>query len=500
MLNDIPMIRKFTKYSFIFFLIFYIQESFGQQFNNLNYHQICDSSKTGLCYWDLSWGGKGSVGPAIIHNKKCMVITGKVENAVGFAEQSAQYDTSNGISIITVSALIKTDSVIGKGAGLNIGLYDDSGNLVSTKDMGGFYSLDWIRGTKDWKKYSISIVSSPAVVKIKIGAILYGKGKAYYKDYNVKITPIKSRRPSKLAIEYISAACDTISLNSLVRDSINISQLKRTALLIAGDAKSYPDCYLAIDYLLESLRPYGDEHSFFMTAKEVKNWETEGSQISAIQYSTFKIIDSCGYVFVPPFHGGNQLQILHFADSLQSGIDALSKSNIKGWIVDLRQNTGGNMAPMIAGLGPLFSNPKLGSLVDVNGEPNNWYYKNGKYFWDKDTGWSVTKPVVLSKKLPIAVLTGNQTGSSGEAVVVSFIGNDMTKLFGQPTWGLTTGNGNFELIDGSQIFLASTVFADRNDNQYSGSIIPDFIIENSLTSDDVDTVIAAAVKWIKTGH
>ena len=194
---------------------------------------------------------------------------GKTESAVGFAEQTAQFDTAKGTAIITISALIKSDTIEGKGAGLNIGLYNQSGTLIATKDMGGFYSLDWIRGTNEWKKYSISIISSTATKKIKIGVILYGKGTAYYSDFRVTITPIKNRHPSKLAIQFIEAACDTIKTNSLVRDSINIGQLKRTALMIAGNAKIYSGCYLAINYLLESLRPFGDEHSFFMTAKEV---------------------------------------------------------------------------------------------------------------------------------------------------------------------------------------------------------------------------------------
>ena len=226
-----------------------------------------------------------------------------------------------------------------------------------------------------------------------------------------------------------------------------------------------------------------------------KNWENEGSQISKVEYPTFKIIDTCGYILVPPFHGGNQNQILAFADSLQKGIQQLYNANIKGWVIDLRQNTGGNMAPMVAGLGPLFSSEKLGSLIDVNGKPDSWYYKSGKYFWDNDAGWSVPNPVAVSNKLPIAVLISGQTGRSGEAVVVTFIGNDITMLFGQPTLGLTTGNGSFKLKDGSEIYLASTIYAHRNGNKYKGSITPDFIVADNRNTES-DLVITTATKWI----
>jgi carboxyl-terminal processing protease len=466
----------------------------AQQFKNLDFEKLCDSSKTGLCHWDLSWGSKGSVTAVTTAKENYLLIRGKAENSVGFTEQTTMVHNLRSISIINISAAIRSDSVTGKGAGLNIGLYNKDGMLISNKDMGGFYSINWIKGTTGWKNYSISVICPLETAKIKIGAILYGKGKAWFKDYKVTVSSIENRRPSKLASTYIAAACDSIKINSLFRDSFDVERLKPNALKIAGGAKKYIDCYLAVNYLLESLRPYGDEHSFFMTAEEVKNWKNEGSQVSKLQYPSYKIVDSCGYILVPPFHGGNPKQMLAYADTLQAAIRDLYGSGIKGWIIDLTQNTGGNMAPMIAGLGPLFSAEKLGALIDVNGEGNGWYYRRGRYYWDNDSGWTVSAPVQLRTTLPIAVLTGNQTGSSGEAVVISFAGNEKTRSFGQPTWGLTTGNGSFELEDGSQIFLASTIMADRNGNQYRKSINPD------VTADiaEIKNLVAIATQWIRS--
>jgi hypothetical protein len=417
------------------------------------------------------------------------------ENSVGFVEQEVSASDNIGVKILSVSSFVKCEGVIGKGAGLNIGLYDDDGILIATKDMGGFYSVDWITGTNNWKRYTISIVCPIETRKIKIGMILYGKGTAWFSDFDVQAIPIDGRKSSKLALKYINSACDIIVKNSLVRDSINISNLKGIALKIAGPAKQYSDCFLSVNFLLESLRPFGDHHSFFMSADEVRNWKSEGSQVSKIEFPTYNVTDSCGYILVPPFHGGNSKLMTAYADSLQRGIQILDNSKIKGWIVDLRYNTGGNMEPMIAGLGPLFSSEKLGSLIDVNGKSDSWFYKDGKYYGDGYKGWIVSNPTMLINSLPIAVLTSNQTGSSGEVVAISFIGNSNTKSFGQPTWGLTTGNGSFELKDGSQIFLASTTMADRNGKPYTSSINPDFLVEDKTTTHN-DETIDAAINWI----
>ncbi len=487
------MIKKIS--TTLIFIIAILTTVNGQNFQNLDFQQKCDSAKTELCYWDLSWGGKKSVTTEIIDGKSVIAISGENENSVCFVEQEANSSDTTRVKILSISSFVKSEGIMGKGAGLNIGLYDSDGILIATKDMGGFYSVDWITGTNNWKQYAIAIVCPKETEKIKIGMILYGKGTVWFSDFEVKTTPIDDRKPSKLALQYISSACDIIVNNSLVRDSINISSLKEIALKIAGPAKKYSDCFLAVNYLLESLRPFGDHHSFFMSAAEMKNWKNEGSQVSKIEFPTYKGIDSCGYILVPPFHGGNAKLMTAYADSLQKGIQNLSNSKIKGWIVDLRQNTGGNMEPMIAGLGPLFSSEKLGSLVDVNGKSDSWYYKDGRYYGDGYKGWIVSKPIKLTSFLPIAVLTGNQTGSSGEVVAISFIGNSNTKSFGQPTWGLTTGNGSFELKDGSQIFLASTIMTDRNGNQYTASINPDFLIEDK-TNTNTDEIMDAAIKWI----
>lgn len=461
------------------------------QFRNVDFSDRCDTSKTGLCYWDLSWGAKGSVQPEILEQHNTMRLLGKSASSVAFAEQSAVIPFAMDLRIVTVSVFMKTDSVSGRGAGLNIGLYYNSDELIANRDMGGYYSLDWRTGSTGWKKESISIVCPAHVTKVKIGAILYGTGTAWFRDYQVSVSPLTSKKPSRVARRYVRDALDSIITHSLVRDSLDEKQLYSTAVRIAGRAKRYSDCYLAINYLLESLREYGDHHSFFMKPAEVRNWESAGSKVSKLQYASGKVIDGIGYILVPAFHGGNPEHILQFADSLQKTIQNLYATGIKGWIVDLSENTGGNMSPMVAGLGPLFSSDTLGYLVDVNKKRNGWFYSKGKYYWNDSPGMEVTSPVTLSLRLPIAVLTGPQTGSSGEAVAISFIANQNTRSFGKSTWGLTTGNGSFALPDGSQIYLASTIMADRTGKLYPHGISPDEPVTGKT-----EEMIQAATKWI----
>ena len=88
------------------FLLFSRSAANAQRFKNLDFSQACDSSKTGLCYWDLSWGNKGSISRYNYGKNRCLLINGSKQNDVGFIEQTGIIYLK-GIQIIIVSAAIK---------------------------------------------------------------------------------------------------------------------------------------------------------------------------------------------------------------------------------------------------------------------------------------------------------------------------------------------------------------------------------------------------------
>ena len=106
--------NKIRLTSFLFLIVISVN---GQTFQNLQFWQLCDTSKTGLCYWDLSWGSKGSVQPQILGKQNCVLIEGKSEASVGFIEQSS-INKLTSTSIIKISASIKSDTVDGKSHGI----------------------------------------------------------------------------------------------------------------------------------------------------------------------------------------------------------------------------------------------------------------------------------------------------------------------------------------------------------------------------------------------
>ena len=87
------------------------------------------------------------------------------------------------------------------------------------------------------------------------------------------------------------------------------------------------------------------------------------------------INNNIGYIMVPGFNSANKEIANNFAEKIQNMIKKLdSENNIKGWVVDLRKNTGGNMYPMIAGLGSLVGEGNLGYFVAKN-RKDTWKYE-----------------------------------------------------------------------------------------------------------------------------
>jgi C-terminal processing protease CtpA/Prc len=131
------------------------------------------------------------------------------------------------------------------------------------------------------------------------------------------------------------------------------------------------------------------------------------------------------------------------------------------FIIDLRRDHGGDMFPMIAGLAPLFADGPVGSFVANQGE-TVWRIENHgvSNAWN-DVRPAKPHPLDRGALLPVAVLTGPGTASSGESVLVSFIGRPATRSFGQPSAGLSTSNGFHPLSDGAALAVMNAVLADR---------------------------------------
>jgi len=232
-----------------------------------------------------------------------------------------------------------------------------------------------------------------------------------------------------------------------------------------------------------------------------KSYTVTPAEHLAVRPPSGRLIDGrYGYLDVPTF-AGTEPEQLAYAQRIQDLIRSFDIKGLRGWIVDLRLNGGGNMWPMIAGLGPLYPAGDLGAFVDAAGQIDKWTYREGKCYQGRVLLASTPHPYVLTHPgLPIAVLIDQVTASSGEATAISFRGLANATSLGQPTFGVPTGNAPLPLSDGAVLNLCEVIDADRTGKTYDTKIPPDLIVETNWIhfNHPDDLAIQAAIRWIKT--
>jgi len=321
---------------------------------------------------------------------------------------------------------------------------------------------------------------------------------------------------------YLNRALDEMQRRALRRNAVDWDSVRVQAHNKAANAKLTVDTYDAIRFALASL---GDHHSSFHPTPALERLEAErkgrpirndskpqgpmspfvgryepDGKAFTINGKTYALL------VVPKCFPDNDTQFVSFETRIQQLIASVDAARPEGWIVDLRGHVGGNMWPMIAGLGPVLGeSDNLGEFFTTSGH-SVWTYRDGVASEVEDRGKKAAYPRVdvtpyRMKNTPaVAVLIDNWTGSSGEAVAIAFRGRPRTRFFGEHTQGASTTNEVFKLTDGASIWLTVGVDADRTGTQYTNGLDADETVKgpDQPVSTDRDPVVMHAVKWLSS--
>ena len=310
---------------------------------------------------------------------------------------------------------------------------------------------------------------------------------------------------------YLKRALSIIEGNALNSDNVNWKLVRAKSAEIASESKTPSDTYKAINYALSELK---DHHSFLLDANgkptpqyskpEIFDDRFAGKDAESPFITPEEIISTdkgvIGRVVVAEFGGKREsTESADFSRSLQTKISTIAEKKPIGWIVDLRRNGGGNMWPMLVGIGPLLGSGPLGYFESRGKYQTRWFYDGGRAGTLTKRGLEnviskIDNPIKNCRRnAPIAVLIDRYTASSGEAVAIAFKGLPNTRFFGERSAGLSTANGPFELADGAVIWLTTGVDLDRDKAKYYSGVTPDVTVKTSATE---DKVVEAASSWI----
>jgi carboxyl-terminal processing protease len=334
---------------------------------------------------------------------------------------------------------------------------------------------------------------------------------------------------SKPADEYLNHALDLIQREALHRTEIDWTAVRDGAFLHSQGAQTSIDTYPGIYFALTQLR---EHHSFLRIPDDLSDADEKRTRVAMRNIlgpwarevkppppSPFRtrsqpeghLVHSgnraFAWVSVPECGGkhsnwqDNLADFRTYATTLHSIAAELSAAHPEGWVIDLRGNGGGNMWPMLAGIGFVLGEGVAGSFVSSDGTvQSDWSYKRGEALVGTKNmnDFAVDPPLTLPQLPAVAILIDSGTISSGEAIAVSFKGRPHTRFFGTHTFGLSSSNSMLPMPDGASLFINSSVDADRTHHRYDDGIEPDvtFPEPSSLPVESTDPVLQAAISWL----
>lgn len=267
---------------------------------------------------------------------------------------------------------------------------------------------------------------------------------------------------------YVTAALNIMKEKSVNKSKVNWTEIYNNTLKEASKAKTIKETYPVLKNALSALE---DAHSNFYPEDVVKiytlGYEATGQEFPIIKGELLK--NKYAYISLPNIGSFNNDDWNLYINTFYSKVNELQKHNPKGWIIDLRDNFGGMLYPMYAAVAPFLDSKNVVGTKDAEGKIDYFNYKSGKFY----EGAKATQQFQLKEKepkiakKPIAVLVNKVTGSSGEFITAAFVDQKNVKIIGVNTQGLTSGNQEYKLSDGSFLVLTIGNIVDRTGKEYS---------------------------------
>lgn len=371
---------------------------------------------------------------------------------------------------VTLSA----DVTVSAGSG-DAELWVRADSADGTKEFTNSWQVDGgSRKDASKRKVEVKMDVPSRASRLVIGVAFRGQGAVQFERVRLLMGREVATSPTPTAV--LDEGLKIIETHSLHADRVDWTQVSLEAHQAAAKAEIAVDVYPIIRHTLTLL---GDRHSSLSNSYQAKALSASGRSPDDVEIR--HIGDGVMYLNMPAYRGNDGRAAAIFAETVSTRI--LAEKSVRGWIIDLRGNSGGNMWPMLSALSPLLGKGQVGSFV-AHGTAKPWFAV--------DPSLKSSADETALTDIPVAVLIGPATASSGEIVAVAFHGRPRTSLFGMRTAGFSTSNTDYRLADGSLLHLTTSVDADRNGVLFEDGVMPDQVIDH----DSGEDLESAASAWV----
>lgn len=394
-------------------------------------------------------------------------LTARTKRTAAFGAAAVQLDAVplRGQSL-ALDGLLHTFSAV-PGANLWMRAVDAQGKVVAFETS----QAERVSGSAQPRR-GIAMQIPEQANRLAIGVVLAGDGAVEVTALRLMAQPVVD---AASAAAILDVAIPAIREHALQRSRIDWAT-REPQLRAQAASMRKADAYAAIEALIAEL---DDGHSALLRPSTLRDVEAHATH-ATVQARLLQ--PDVGYVAVPGLMTSSSDVRGDYQRALSAALDGMASQARCGWIIDLRQNSGGTMWPMVNGLQPLLGDHVLGYFLNADGEQTPWRAR-------------AVPPMsgvrVAQTDRPVAVLIGPNTASAGEMVAIAFRGRPATRSFGQPSVGQTTSNRTVDLPGGGVLAVASSAMQDRNAQRLDGALQPDMALDPQ--ADAID----AAAQWLR---
>ncbi len=152
------------------------------------------------------------------------------------------------------------------------------------------------------------------------------------------------------------------------------------------------------------------------------------------------------------------------ADELKTILEELIEQDVRGIVLDLRNNPGGLVSAVIDVASEFLDDGLVGFEVDASGKRTDWQVKSGGQFIDP----------------PMAVLVNRGSASCSEVLAGALQDTGRGTIVGTQTFGKGVVNASIRLPDGSGLYIPTAAWFTPNGTQIGRiGLSPDILVTRS---------------------
>lgn len=329
----------------------------------------------------------------------------------------------------------------------------------------------------------------------------------------ISLIPLEAQRV-KTAHDSIRVFYDQLFKNLengyLYKNEVNWKKVKAETNIKLANYNSFESSLGEIKSLFDQIKAdhcnvYYKDRKYGGTTKSISSEVSEAwkTKYESKPDAEVKILEGdIGYILMPKivFSVVDEKNIHEAAQPIYDAIAKIKNTKqLKGWIIDLRFNSGGNSTPMLLALYDFLGNNTIWSSVDLKGKKVSTANLDKGVYYDNSISHGFINPVApLLDHAKVALIIGPATASAGEIVALAFKERPNTLFIGEQSYGATTSNIQAKLPFDSFMALTTAIDADRNGKVFD-HVTPDITIikQDNFENLLLDKKIEEAIRYLK---